>query len=159
MPRGVYDRSLTKEQRAATKEGKTPKRKYTKRAAVAAAPKRKYTRRVDASQVKAFSKSANPDSTFVMMGEVRSNLVTLSQLRTTFGDLPSLSQEADAQISVLGQLRDKLFNEQVEVADTSNEVSSETEHTDDGEETQPQNGTIQVPLPPPPPVVPILPTH
>lgn len=150
MPRGVYDRSLTKEQRAALKEGKTPKRKYTRKAAAvtAAAPKRKYTKRTDASPEKATS---NSDSAFVLMGEIRNNLASLSQVQNTFGTLPSLAEEAEAQIVVLGQIREKLFSEQSESAKET------AESVDDGEIVD-EVQAHPVHLPPPPPIAPVLPT-
>lgn len=126
------------------------------------APKRKYTRRVPAteslkgsgSSYKSSAKSltSTSDGVIAIMNEVRNNLTTLAQVRNAFGEMPSLADEAQAQVSVLGQLRDKL----VEV-----EAAAQADNTAETEDENVQNGVsgqTSVPLIPPPQVVTALPT-
>jgi hypothetical protein len=162
MPRGVYDRTKSKEQRAAEKEPKT-----AKKGAKAAPQKRKYTRKAVAGQTTsnssekfASSFATSSDGAFLLMNEVRSNLTVLSQVKEAFGDLPSVAGEVDAQVSALGQLRAKIFS-------AAPDEASETVEEEVLEDEAPavvSNGVASatsVPLPPgavalPPPA---LPTH
>lgn len=148
------------------------KAKAAKSAAKGAAPKRKYTKRAGAASeggmaagtTKLFGQMAsNPDGAFVLLGEIRQNLGTLTMVRGQFGDLPSLTSEVDAQVEALGQLREKLFApEQTEHLTTSDQPADEVEE----EETPTQNGVTPValapvPLPPLPVVAPpqVIPAH
>lgn len=167
MPRGIYDRTKTKEQRATEK-------KPEKKSAKAAAPKRKYTKKAAQSVVvvtnplvKAYAsdqvpyyKHASLDHSFFLLTEARSNLAVLMQVAEKFGDMPTVKDEVEAHVGIIGQLREMLFT--VNNSVDSSEVSA-NEMVD--EEVLPApNGTISarqtsVPLPPPPPVAPALPTH
>lgn len=151
MPRGVYDRTKTPEQRAAEKT------KPGKKAAKAGAPKRKYTRRaaVETSATKPSPSQNGPDLTFFLMGEVRNNLATLMQVSERFGDLPSVKAEVEAHVGIIGQLREKLLSVDDDV---------EIEMSDDEVQGAPNGVTAPVhqaavPLPPPPSVAPVMPTH
>lgn len=156
MPRGVYDRSKTKEQREADKT------KPGKKSAKSAAPKRKYTRRA-AAVSKASSpaaKSQGQDTGFFLMGEVRNNLAILMQVSERFGDLPSVKSEVEAHVVILGQLREK----QLSVSDDSEALADESVAEEEEVQDAPNGVTApvrqaSVPLPPPPPVAPVLPTH
>jgi hypothetical protein len=154
MPRGVYDRTKTKEQRAAEKEPKA------KKSAKAAPQKRKYTRRAVAQDVSPPKESGrglatSSDGAYLMMSEVRQNITVLNQVRTAFGELPSVASEIDAQVVALGQLRDKIFGgaaeETVEVA---------AEEVDEEASVAVSNGVASAPLPPSVPLPPLpIPTH
>ncbi len=148
MPRGVYDRTLSKEERAVMKAAKDKK-------AAKGAPKRKYTRRVPVEALKgssnksqAKSMTSTSDGVIAIMNEVRNNLATLANVRSAFGEMPSLADEAQAQVQVLGQLRDKL----VEVEAAAQAVT-EDENVQNG-----VSGQDSVPLVPPPQIVTALPT-
>lgn len=155
MPRGIYDRSKTKEQREAEKA------KSEKKSAKATTPKRKYTRRtVEVSGASSPTKAQGSDTGFFLMGEVRSNLASLVQVSDKFGDLPSVKSEIEAHVAVLGQLREKQFS-----FSDDTEVSADESVVEEEEVKDAPNGVTapvrqaSVPLPPPPPVAPALPTH
>lgn len=117
MPRGVYDRTKTKEQRSAEKNhGAHGHGKKSAKTATAAAPqKRKYTRRATANvntgaEPKAYAKHiSTPDDSFALMTEVRQNLAVLSQLGDKFSDIPALHTEIASHVDLLGKLREKAF--------------------------------------------------
>lgn len=161
MPRGVYDRTKSKEQRAAEK--KAAEKKGVK---AAGAPKRKYTRRaVSAADVtKMSTKASGPDTVFYVLGEARCNIASLMLVAEKFSDLPSVKAEVDAHVVLLGQLREKLLS--IDTSTASDEAHEEEEET----APAPQAAAIpngvsavtaaqtSVPLPPsvpmPPPVIP-----
>lgn len=168
MPRGIYDRTKSKEQRAAEK---APAKKGAK--AAAAPQKRKYTKRatVDASSVKSakmsnskVQKHESADVSFAMITEVRANLAVLAQLGDKFQDTPSLQTEISAHVELLGKLREKAFAHDEPV--NTELVGEEVEETTPIAATS--NGATayqgSVPLPPPPSVPtavppPPIPTH
>lgn len=168
MPRGIYDRSKTKEQRAsekakAEKKDAAPKRKYTRRTPVVA---QEYVAKYE--DKKAYAKASNPDTDFFLMGEARSNLNTLMNVSTLFGDLPSVKSEVDAHVEVLGQFRKKLLSQDTEntslVSSNHAEAASDEEVEDD--QSVVQTPIANVPLPTVrqspmamPPVAPVLPAH
>lgn len=167
MPRGVYDRTKTKEQRDAEKT------KAGKKAAKTAAPKRKYTKRtttaapVEPETPKGSGQahdgggwaakdvfSGSADESFFLLTEVRCNLATLMQVAAKH-DTPSVQAEIEAHVGILGQLREKLLD--VGGSSETSEVEA-SEETPNGV-TAPAVRQASVPLPPPPPVAPVLPTH
>lgn len=168
MPRGIYDRSKTKEQRAsekakAEKKDAAPKRKYTRRVpvAVSESPVKHDTK-------KSPVKSTGPDTDFFLMGEARANLNTLVQVSTLFGELPSVKTEVDAHVEVLGQFRKKLLNQDTEtplVSSDHTEAGAEEEVGGDDQSvvTAPvhnvQLPTVRQSPMAMPPVAPVLPAH
>ncbi len=157
MPRGIYDRSKSKEQRAAEKAP-------AKKSKAAAAPqKRKYTKRatanVSAEKMSAPKAAMSADMSFAMISEVRQNLAVLAQLGDKFQDTPSLQSEVSAHVELLGKLREKTFA----IEEASNDTTAV--ETEEVEEAAPvaaaPNGTAAyqgtVPLPPPPSVASVLP--
>lgn len=169
MPRGIYDRTKTKEQREVDKT--KPVKKASK---IASAPKRKYTKRTVVSDPTeaSFEKMESslgtaktfmgmdssglgkfPDAVFFQMTEARQNLSVLAHIGDKFGNLPIVKEEIEAHLSILGQLREQYFTS----GGTPEEVSEVNQ-----EEVAPPNGTtpvhqVSVPLPPSAPV--ILPTY
>lgn len=172
MPRGVYDRTLTKEERAAMKSGGGKKAaKAAKPAkATAAAPKRKYTKKASLPGVahdSMLKESAPPvkggigmallrDNSYFAMQEVRANLSTLTMVADKFSDLPSIKTEVEAHVSLLGTLREKVFAEPAQ--ETNDEPAQDAEH-DEEQEAPPvavsQTAPYQGSVPLPPPIVPV----
>jgi hypothetical protein len=156
MPRGVYDRTKTPEQRASEK--KAPAKKTAKAASAAAPQKRKYTRKATAavdSVVKSVAKhTSTPDDNFALMSEVRQNLSVLSSLGDKFSDTPSLKSEVSAHVDLLGKLREKVF-----VTDEPAAVVEDEEEAASVAAVSNGTGSYQgsVPLPPPPSVGSVLP--
>lgn len=147
MPRGVYDRTKTKEQRAAEKKsGGAPK----KAAKAAAAPK-KHGRKASAkaSAGPATTKTTSVDREFTLMNEVRVNLATLTNVADKFGALPGVKTEIEAHVQLMGTLRQQIFG------------NEETETTvSNGTTAQPAYQAPAVPLPPTPTIAaPPAPTH
>jgi hypothetical protein len=179
MPRGQYDRSKTKEQRATEKA--TVSKKATKTATATAAPaKRKYTKKalveksLSAAPVKGVIKSAligqaliTRDNDFLLLQEARANLHMLVAVADKFGDLPSVKTEAEAHVQLVSKLRERVFDDVLPKAEELD--VSEAQTTDEGseeEETQTaSNGAsayqTTVPLPPPTTIAPppVIPAH
>ncbi len=152
MPRGVYDRSKTKTQRAAEKSHAAPaavsSNQNTKKAAGAKrGPKPGFKRKAQnqASSTETFTKnaSANMETAthpFHSFHEIRSNLETLRSLSEQFRDLPMIRQEVEANVGILGMLRDQYFPQR----------TSEQQETAQQQPAQAtSNGvTASIPLPP-----------
>lgn len=167
MPRGIYDRSKTKEQRAADKSGGTKKAAKT----AANAPKRKYTKKASLPGVAhdmSMLKEAVPvqggigmalirDHSYFAMQEVRANLSTLTVVADKFSDLPSIKTEIEAHVNLLGTLREKVFADPEQFL--PGEPAQEVEHEAEEQEAPPvavsQAAPYQGSVPLPPPIVPV----
>ena len=174
MPRGVYDRTLSKEERSAMKKNGGPAKKVAKAGKSADAPKRKYTKKsgkllVDSNKdfnlteyhpTKAagteYHASMFKDDQYFAMQEVRANISVLTMVVDKFSDLPSLKEEVEAHIALLGTLREKAFAEPNRAKDTHDEPAQDDE-TETGEDpnTVAQSAPYQGSVPLPPPIVPV----
>lgn len=165
MPRGVYDRSKSKEQRAAEKAGSSKKA-----AKAAGAPKRKYTRKAQLpnAELKAGSGSLEKmvpgegvavaflrDNTFFAMQEVRNNLSTLKIVADKFGDMPSIYTEIEAHVALLGSLREKAFSEPVQEVSEASTPESDPETEEEEQLPVAAAAPYQASVPLPPPIVPV----
>ncbi len=172
MPRGIYDRSKTKEQRAvekskADKKDATPKRKYTKRVLQPAVTlNNTEALAYDTWKTAPQKKSIGPDADFFLMGEARNNLATLMNVSALFGDLPSVKAEVDAHVEVLGQFRKKLFIQdeapQRVVSDDGGNSDEEVGADDQSVAPAPIPSSVQLPTvrqSPMAPITPVLPAH
>lgn len=152
MPRGVYDRSKTKTQRAAEKasDHKTdaaPKRRGRKPGSKNAASASTAPQQVKGS---GGNRATYTGDGFTEFNEIRSNLVTLNSIATTFGgNLPGVKEEIQANVQLMSELRQKHFP-------TARTETKETEAVQNGT-SQSQQYSSTVPLPPSP--VQVIPPH
>jgi len=169
MPRGVYDRSKTTEQRAAEKAAKAMKpAKAAKVAKAAKAPKaeakvakRAYTKRVKAEPQVTETKASI--DTGAKLAIVRENVAALSSALKNMqpgGALASeIEQEVKANLAILSDLRKDVFGlteDEKSVPDTSDAtVEASSDEDTDGEEEEeaaPAAAYPQGTVPMPPPV-------
>lgn len=150
MPRGVYDRSKSKAQRAAEKKTAAPAKTKT-----AAAPaKRKYTKRADktATKVNTEKVATLGAQNWFGLSEARQNIAVLTECARLFSDIPEIKTEVAANVALLTRLREEAFP-----------TASEAEETVEVEEPAPvkasSNGVAQgiIPLPPAPAPLPVPP--
>lgn len=151
MPRGVYDRSKTKAQRAAEHKTETktadaaPKRRGRKPGSknavtAAAAPQ---------AAAKSSTRTTSSIDSFVEFNEIRSNLATLNSLASTFKDVPGVKEEIQANVALMAELRQRYFPVKAKSESTEEIVQNGTQQT--------QQYTSTVPLPPSP--VQVIPPH
>lgn len=118
MARGQYDRSKTKEERALDKTA-SPKRKYTKQTTKADIVGLPNSQKIDP-----FMGVYYKDKDFMLMQEVRSNIGVIMMVAEKFVDLPSVKNELDAHVSLLGKLRERVIGDALstesETGDTTN---------------------------------------
>lgn len=147
MPRGVYDRSKLKKNKAKAESTET---------AVSAAPKGKPGRK-PGSKNKA--KASVPQGLgvgvaqiargdFHLISEVRANLAVLNAVATQFGSVPAVKTEIETHIGYLSRLSKAAFGEAEaeEIQAPANGASA-------------QQYPTTVPMPPAPVTVPSIPAH
>lgn len=160
MPRGVYDRSKTKAQRAAEHKATASAAPTTSTAKKATGAKRgpkpgwkakavaRQTQNQTASSTSRATQSNSGDS-FQAFNEIRSNLATLNSLAERFSDLSLIKEEVQANVGILAMLREKHFPK-----DEEKTASQETVTSSNGL-NQSTEYRATVPMPPAP--VPTIP--